>query len=299
MLRSMYQSPALRAALAFGLGGAAFAIGNLILAKILSSYEFGLLSLVIGVISVAGLSAPLGMDFVIARRGLALGTELRRRALLTSVIIGLATVAISAVLYQLRVSLLLSVLAATVAMGVSQSVAAHFQSRRQFGLSGAFMQSSNWALMLIAIVVWVGGIGTATVPSALVAAFALTTAVVGWIMVAKHAAEGQAAPPLSGLWGEAISLLAINAAGSMLLQLERLVIPITIGIDALALFGVAASLVGSPFRMLQMAIWFTMIPRLRDANTVSERRRLLRHEFLVFSIVMGLASWLSGYWRRE
>ena len=33
-----------------------------------------------------------------------------------------------------------------------------------------------------------------------------------------------------------------------------------------------------------------MIPRLRDANTVSERRRLLRHEFLVFSIVMGLAS---------
>lgn len=290
MLRSMYQSPALRAALAFGLGGAAFAIGNLILAKILSSYEFGLLSLVIGVISVAGLSAPLGMDFVIARRGLALGTELRRRALLTSVIIGLATVAISAVLYQLRVSLLLSVLAATVAMGVSQSVAAHFQSRRQFGLSGAFMQSSNWALMLIAIVVWVGGIGTATVPSALVAAFALTTAVVGWIMVAKHAAEGQAAPPLSGLWGEAISLLAINAAGSMLLQLERLVIPITIGIDALALFGVAASLVGSPFRMLQMAIWFTMIPRLRDANTVSERRRLLRHEFLVFSIVMGLAS---------
>jgi O-antigen/teichoic acid export membrane protein len=175
-------------------------------------------------------------------------------------------------------------------MGVSQSVAAHFQSRRQFGLSGAFMQSSNWALMLIAIVDWVGGIGTATVPSALVAVFALTTAVVGWIMVAKRAAEGQATPPLPGLWGEAISLLAINAAGSVLLQLERLVIPVTIGIDALALFGVAASLVGSPFRMLQMAIWFTMIPRLRDANTVFERRRLLRHEFLVFSIVMGLAS---------
>lgn len=290
MLRSMYHSPALRAALAFGLGGAAFAIGNLILARILSSYEFGLLSLVIGVVSVAGLAAPLGMDFVIARRGLALGTELRQRALLTSVLIGLATLVISEALYKLRVSLLLSVLVATIAMGVSQSVAAHFQSRRQFGLSGAFMQSSNWALMLIAIVDWVGGIGTATVPSALVAVFALTTAVVGWIMVAKRAAEGQATPPLPGLWGEAISLLAINAAGSVLLQLERLVIPVTIGIDSLALFGVAASLVGSPFRMLQMAIWFTMIPRLRDANTVFERRRLLRHEFLVFSIVMGLAS---------
>ena len=249
----MYHSPALRAALAFGLGGAAFAIGNLILARILSSYEYGLLSLVIGVVSVAGLAAPLGMDFVIARRGLALGTELRQRALLTSVLIGLATVVISAVLYKLRVSLLLSVLVATIAMGVSQSVAAHFQSRRQFGLSGAFMQSSNWALMLIAIVDWVGGIGTATVPSALIAVFALTTAVIGWIMVAKPATEGQATPPLSGLWGEAISLLAINAAGSTLLQLERLVIPITIGIDALALFGVAASLVGSPFRMLQMA----------------------------------------------
>jgi O-antigen/teichoic acid export membrane protein len=290
MLRSMYQSPALRAAFAFGLGGVAFAIGNLILARILSSYEYSLFSLVIGVVSVAGLAAPLGMDFVIARRGLTLGIELRRRALLTSVLIGLATVAISAVLYKLRASLLLSVLGATIAMGVSQSVAAHFQSRRQFGLSGAFMQSSNWALVLIAILNWVGGIGTATVPSALIAVFALTTAVVGWIMVTKRAAESQAIPSLSGLWGEAISLLAINAAGSALLQLERLVIPITIGIDALALFGVAASLVGSPFRMLQMAVWFTMIPRLRDANTVSERRRLLRHEFLLFSIVMGLAS---------
>jgi O-antigen/teichoic acid export membrane protein len=295
MLRSLYHSPALRAAGAFGVGGAAFSIGNLILARILPSYEYGLISLVIGVVSVAGPTAPLGTDYVLARRGLMLDAALRRRVLITSTLIGLATVVIAELLYDLRISLLSVILVTTVAMGVSQAVAAHYQSQRQFGSSVPFMQSSNWALCLIAVITWMSGAVTAATPAALVAIFALITAAIGWAMVAKRTAGVEARPALAGIWGEAVPLMAINVAGTMLLQVERLIIPVTIGIGNLALYGVAAALVGSPFRMLQMAVTFTVIPRLRDTHAIPERRRLLWHEFLLFTVVMGpssVAIWL-------
>jgi O-antigen/teichoic acid export membrane protein len=290
MLRAIYRSPSIRAAVAFGFGGATFTIGNLILARVLSSAEFGLLSLFIGVISVAGPSAPMGMNHVLARRGLPLGAGLRRTALVTCLLIGLATALVCATLYHLSMPLLVSVLIATVAMGLAQSVTAHFQSQRQFGLSIPFTQVSNWVLAPIGVLAWVCSITTATLPAIIIALATAIAAAVGWFMVARGTTDGKPQPAPPGLWGEAISLMSINVAGSLLLQLERLVIPMTIGIENLALFGVAASLVGSPFRMLQTAINFTVVPRLRVASASSERRQLLRREFLLIAVVMGPAS---------
>jgi O-antigen/teichoic acid export membrane protein len=175
-------------------------------------------------------------------------------------------------------------------MGISQSVAAHFQSQQQFGLSVPFVQASNWLLMLIAVIASVCSMTSATLPSDLIALTGLITAAVGWLMIEKRTAETAPQPVLARLWGEALSLMTINVASSVLLQLERLIIPMVIGIEDLALFGVAASLVGSPFRMLQHAVTFTVVPRLRDASSVVERRRLLRHEFLLCGLVMGPAS---------
>jgi O-antigen/teichoic acid export membrane protein len=306
MLKSLHKSPSLRAAIAFGLGGAAFAGGNLIFARILSSYEYGLLSLVIGVIQVAGFSAPLGLDYLIARRGWTFGPRLRRTVLLASTLVGLGTFFVTMELYHLKVSLLIPTFVATAAMGISQAVAAHFQSQQQFGLSVPFVQASNWLLLLIAAIAALCSMTSATLPSDLIALTGLMTAAVGWLMVKKRTAENAPQPALAPLWGEAISLMTINVASSVLLQLERLIIPVVIGIEDLALFGVAAALVGSPFRMLQHAVTFTVVPRLRDASSIAERRRLLRHEFLVCGIVMGpaalviwqvapwLAHWLLG-----
>jgi O-antigen/teichoic acid export membrane protein len=289
----------MRAAIAFGLGGAAFAIGNLIFARILSAYEYGLLSLVIGVIQVAGFSAPLGMDYLIARRGLTFGSRLRRTVLLTSTLVALGTFFVTMELYHLNVSLLIPVFVATAAMGVSQTVAAHFQSQQQFGLSVPFVQASNCLLLLIAVIAALCSMTSATLPSDLIALTGLITAAVGWFMIKKRMGENAPQPVAAQLWSEALSLMAINVASSLLLQLERLIIPMVIGIEDLALFGVAASLVGSPFRMLQHAVTFTIVPRLRDAGSVMERRRLLRHEFLLCAIVMGPAAlviWQLAPW---
>ena len=295
MFRALYQSPALRAAVGFGFGGVAFTAGNLILARVLSSHQYGLLSLFIGVVAVAALCAPLGLDYVVARRGVSLGRGLRRAALLTSATVGLATALISSALYNLEASLLLAIFVATVGMGTSQSVAAHFQGQRQFALAMPFTQMSSWVLMLIGFIAWICGITTATLPSALIALAALMTAAVGWFMVAARTGDSDTRPAATTLWSEAISLMTINVAGAVLLQLERLIIPMTIGVENLALFGVAASLIGSPFRMLYSAVHFTVIPRLRDAASIADRRRLLRRELLLFGVVMApttVALWI-------
>jgi O-antigen/teichoic acid export membrane protein len=290
MLRALYQSPALRAAAAFGLAGAAFTLGNLILARAFAAQQFALISLVIGVISVSGPSAPLGLDLVIARRGLSFTSHLRRAVLVTSVSIAVVTACIAAALYGLSITLLCAIFLATAAVGVSQATAAHFQGRRQFTVAVPYLQMSNWALVPVALVSAAFSLTTASVPCALIALAALTTAAVGWQRVAKLTEGDQSDFAGPAVWQEAISLVTINTASGLFMQLERLVIPMTVGIEHLALFGVAVSLVGSPFRMIQGAISFTIIPRLREAKNVEERRQLLRHEFILIGTVLGLAS---------
>ena len=72
---------------------------------------------------------------------------------------------------------------------------------------------------------------------------------------------------------EQLDLVALLGAGLVFMQLERLVIPRVLTYEDLATFGVVSSLVASPFRMLQNAVFYTIIPRLRGAPPVEERRR--------------------------
>jgi O-antigen/teichoic acid export membrane protein len=287
MLRELYRSPALRAAATFGLGGVAFSLANLIFARAVSARDYGLLSLMIGVVAVAGPMAPLGVDYVLVRRGWTLNHGLRRQGLLTSALTGLLAVAVSAVLYHPGSHLLAAILVATISTSVSQLVSAHYQSQRQFGVSMLFIQSTNWSLLAISAVAWIFGITTAAPSAALIAGSGVVIAMLGWLLVAHRQPRDLQAPTMQGHWAEAVSLMLINVTGSALLQLERLVLPMTVGIEQLALFGVATALVGSPF---QMAATFTIVPRMRDAATVVARRRLLRHEFALFCVIMAPAS---------
>jgi PST family polysaccharide transporter len=287
MLNLLYRSPALRTAAAFAIGGVAFSVGNLILARFLSAEAYGLVSLVVGLISLAVLIAPLGIDTVVTRRGWPLGTALRRRALAASVLTGLVMTILGYVLYDLSAPLLVCLFVATTSGGVTQATGAHFQSQRQFSISVLILQASNWAIVVAGLVAAVSGSKTAVPASATLAAIALVTAVISWVLVARETVDVKSSTALKGLWADSIPLLATTGASAIFMQLERLVIPKTIGISELALFGVLAALVGSPFRMIQSAVVFTLVPRLRDAGTVRARRQLLRREgVLILSVVL-------------
>jgi O-antigen/teichoic acid export membrane protein len=286
LLKTLYKSPALRVTAAFAVGGLAFTIGNLILARVMPPTEYGLVSLVIGIVAVGTYIAPLGIDLVVPRRGLPLGTALRRAAAVTSALLALAATVLAAAVYRLEWGLLACILVATTAAGIVQVTAAHFQSQHRFGISVPLLQASNWALVPVGLMTAVVGVGGALLPSALLALLALLTAATGWglVMVDARAAPRQGLP--SRLWQEAVPLMAVTSASACFLQLERLVIAPTVGINELAVFGVLASLVGSPFRMLQAAAGFTLIPRLRQAASTQARAQLLWHEALVVVAVM-------------
>ena len=298
MLRAVANSSSIRAALALGLGGVAFTAGNLILARALPSDEYGLVTLFVGILSVASLTAPLGLDLLVARRGLLLGPPLRRAVLVASAGVAAVTAAVAAVAYDLAFDLALALFFAIAAAGVVQGVTAHFQGQRQFGIAAWILQTSNFILIPAGLVALAAGLTTATAPAVLIAALMVLAA--AWAALSQSrpaaAAHGSATTPTPGapairtLWGEALALVTITAAAAVFMQLERLVLVPTIGIQGLALFGVVAALVGSPYRMLQAAVQFTLIPELRATPGLGERRRLLSRELLLVTAVAGLGS---------
>ncbi|HEX4676307.1 MAG TPA: hypothetical protein VH209_13315 [Steroidobacteraceae bacterium] len=292
MLRELLQSQSLRAATALGFGGVAFTLSNLVLARILPSPEYAVVCLLIGIVSVAGLAAPLGLDLVLGRQGLRLDAAFRRTVLGISTSMALLTTVLTAIFYHLEFSLLMCVFAATVASGVTQAIAGHFQGQRQFGAAVWMLQLSNWTLLLAALLTACFGRRTALVPCVLIALAGMLGAVVAWRWVARSPGVGAGGvqPRPASLLGEALSLVAIHTSNSVFLQLERLLLAPLVGVQALALFGVVAALVGSPFRMLQAAVLFTLTPNLRGARSVAERRRLLRREGIHVTAVIGAGS---------
>jgi O-antigen/teichoic acid export membrane protein len=205
-------------------------------------------------------------------------------------LVALVATALAAAVYRLDSGLLACVLVATTAAGIAQVTAAHFQSQHRFAISVPLLQASNWALVPVGVITAIAGAGGALLPSALVALMGLLTAAAGWglVMADRHLPARADLPPR--LWREAVPLMAVHSASATFLQLERLVIAPTVGINDLAVFGVLAALVGSPFRMLQAAVGFTLIPRLRQAASSQARAQLLRREALVVVAVMAMGS---------
>ncbi len=95
----------------------------------------------------------------------------------------------------------------------------------------------------------------------------LLAALSGWIVLFRERAMKPARETWFP-WTEAFSFAGLNAAGLVLIQLERLVIPHVLPLSDLATYGVLAAIAGSLFRVLQMGVGYTLLPRLRVASNV-------------------------------
>lgn len=294
MLRGLLRSPSLRAAAAMGLGGVCFSVGGLILARELPTQEYALLSLVLGIVSVAGNTAPLGLDQVVGRRGIRLDARWRRATLGASLVTALGAGIFSGLIYRVPPALMACVALITLTLGMAQSVGAHFQGQRQFGIAVWVVQLLNGMIALIALVAAITGLGTATEVCALIGIGAMLGAAAIWRLV-RHESSPARQPSPWTVRREALSLAAMQAGGSVFLQLERLLVAPTVGLHELATYGVLAAFVSSPFRLLQGAVQFTMIPRLREAGDARARRALVRREgaLVALPLIAGSAAiWL-------
>ncbi len=292
-MRTLWYSPTLRSAVIYGASGLGFAGANLILARVLATAEYAVFTLVIAIVNLSFALAPLGVDGIVQRRHLDAGPILLKRTLAAGIVTATASVGVAALAYHLNGFLLLLVFAATVGGGAMAVAGAQFQSEQRYGISLALTQSPNLVLIGAALAVILTGSREARLPLIISSAGFVLAGVVGWWILFRE----RPSKPHHGTgfpWGEALAFAGLNAAGLLLVQLDRLIIPHVLPLHDLATFGVLAAIVGSLFRVLSMGVGYTLVPRLRGAASIVERRRLIAHEAkLVTAIIVAgsLAIW--------
>jgi O-antigen/teichoic acid export membrane protein len=295
------RSAALRTTLVFGFAGIGFAVANLILARVLPTLEYAIFALVITFLNVGIPLAPLGADVVVNRREVARDGRLLFRALATSLVTAGLAAWVASRWYDVDPRLLWVILVAVTAGGTNYVAGAHFQSRRQFRISLPLLQGVNFVMVAAALLTWVLGVRDAMLALALVGGSYLIFATIGWTRMLRQPSTGGAGrEPF--LWTEALSCVGVSGVAILLGQLERLLIPQLLTLEVLATYGVLAAIVGSVFRMLWMGVGYSLLPRLRAAESVRERRRLLRSELRTVGAVVVVASiglWVATPWLVE
>ena len=288
-MRRLWRSATLRSVAVLGVSGLGFAAANLVLARALPTEEYAILTLVVALVNVGYPLAAAGVDGVVNRRRLEAGPRLLGRLLHSLVPVGLLFTLIGLGGYETSLSISLMILLCTMAGGAVLVAGGQFQSEQRFGISLALNQSPNLILLLSAAWVLAAGSRTAETPLAVWTVGFLAAAAAGWWLLCR---ERLAKPERSVdfPWSEALAIAGLAAAGLLLIQLERLLLPYLLPLEDLATYGVLAAIAGSLFRVLQMGVGYSLLPRLRAAPGVIERRRLLFREARLVVAIAALGS---------
>ena len=276
-MRRLWRSPTIRSAAVFGAAGVGFAAANLILARVLPPAEYALVTLVVALVTVGVALAPAGMDGIVNRRHLEAGPRLLKRVLFATTSTGLVFALVGALAYRTPATLTAMIFVATAVGGAVVVAAAKFQSEKRFGLSLALSQSPNLILLLAALVTATVGAREAWFALLMVTLGGIPAVIWGWrtLFSERHAKPERS---VEFPWNEAVSYAGMQTSGLLLVQLERLVLPHVLPLRDLATYGVLAAIAGSLFRVLQMGVGYSLVPRLRAAADVRQRRRLVAKE---------------------
>jgi O-antigen/teichoic acid export membrane protein len=288
-VRRIWRSPTIRSAAVFGTAGVGFAAANLILARALPPTEYALVTLVVALVTLAFAVAPAGIDGMVNRRHLEAGPRLLKRVLVATTATGFVFALVGDLAYRTPATLTAMIFVSIAVGGALMVAGAKFQSEKRFGLSLSLVQSPNLILLLAALVTMAAGVREAWLALLILTLGIVSCAIWSWrkLFRERHAKPHQSVEyPLH----EAFSYAGMQATGLLLLQLERLVLPHVLPLHDLATFGVLAAIAGSLFRVLQMGVGYSLMPRLRAAKDVRERRRLVAKEARLVGAVVLLGS---------
>ena len=293
-LSGIMRSPALWAAFAFTISGIGFAVASLLLARSLPKMDFGAVMLAVALINLGVQFAPAGADGVVNRRHVDFGRPLFWRGLGTSLLAALVFLIGARLGYELAWPHALLILAGVLTGGVGRIGAAKFQSMERFSLSLLLLQGANLAILLAAILLASSNLTSALLPLGAYVLGLAITACWGWsALFRRRKVESGAFESFS--WREAVAYASVHLAGVVMSQFDRLVIPKLLSLEELATFGVLAAVTIAPFRILQLGLGYTLLPRMRNAATITARRRLLWQEALMTGVIAataGIAVWL-------
>jgi O-antigen/teichoic acid export membrane protein len=294
LLHSLLRSKALRATAALGASGLALACGNLILARLLPEAEFARFALMYSIVMIGISLGPIGADVVLARRKFEPDAKLYRQVLITSALTAAVLAVASGVAYPLRPALLICLFVSIVAGGVRTVAVAHYRSHERFGFALMLTVSTNASVLVASILTLLLHGDSAILPAVAMLASLCLTAMLGWRAIAQPSPGTAAIAGYS--WLEGWSAVSFSGAGSILIGLDRLVMPRLLGLEQVATFSVLATIAGSPFQMLQLGVGYTLLPALRNAPSAERRRHLFVHEALVVGgtcLAASITVWLA------
>lgn len=287
------RSSALMPVFFYAASGTGYALANLLLARRLTERDFALFTLVLAMMNLGPTLAAAGLDGVAVRGGLRFMPAVSLRVWLASALVALA-LGVAAMTYGVGAAAVAMIVVSSAAGGTTLVAAAEFQRRHRFALSLLLVQAPNYTLLVAALIAVVVGSRGAYLPLLVTTGGFLASAAYAWWLVSREPRAGTDAAMVP--WAEAFSLAATGASGSILTQLDRLIIPYVLPLSSLATYGVLSSVAGSLFRVLQRGVGYALLPRLRAAPGVVERRRLVAGEARVVAgvaLVGALAIWLA------
>ncbi len=279
-------------ALWIGLGGFAFMLGNLALAGVLEPADFGRLALFEALTGIGVYLSPVGLDSLVVRRELRVGSSSLGRATGSSVLVAALVGGIAVTLFGFALPAVALLGGAVLAAALARMCAASEQAAVRLGRSQLLTQLPNVCfgtggvlLAVIGISSWQSGAGV------LVAGYVMSALLgVGLLRRGWRPEASERLDPLA--WRKALSFVGIMASILVLHHVERLVIPRFLGLEALATFAVVATVVGSPYRILQDGVGYSLMPRIRAERSVPVRRRLVRSELALIG-PLGIAGGLA------
>jgi hypothetical protein len=288
-LGRLLRSSSLQAALGFGVGGVAFSLGNLLLARALPVSEYGRYSLAIALFNTLWMTAALGFDEGSLRRHCWLGSRAFVRTTLTGGGVALLATLVGRLVYRLDFTTLGFLAAAILAAGYGAVAGAQLRRAGAQAAALAISNPANWSVIVCGAASLLLRLDTARLALIGLVASVSLAATVGWVQARRLQAKAPEVHEDAPLH-EALNFVSILAAGAVIVQLERLIAPKVLGVDALANFAVLASVALFPFRMLRSGVGFSLAPKLRRVATIGERNRIIVHELGAVLAVLSLAS---------
>lgn len=278
-------SRSLQSSSLFAVSGIAFAVGNLCLAAKLTVSDYGALTLFLGIYVVSGHVAPIGVDQLMLRRQIDPGRGTIAVLILLALPVALVTALLAGGIYRMPLAES-ATLGALTFVGAFVCVAACILRRKGWMIGALALDTGgNWFLLLLGLI---GLIVHLTDPVLLFTLLVAGSAAIGWRYVLKY----HRVPPAerqSIIFAEALPLLGISVAGTVLIQTERLVIPLMLKLEDLAIFGVLTSLAIAPYRVLASGLGYALTKDLREA-TRAVRLKVIRRELVICCAALLLAT---------
>jgi O-antigen/teichoic acid export membrane protein len=280
LIARLLKSDSLRSAIGFAAGGAGFAVGNILLAKVMSPEGFGVVALVLALNQFGLTFGPFGLEIVANRHRPRVGPRLGLLALAFATATGIIAAAIAYLYYGLSAGIVALLLPMVMGSATGRVCSALFQGEHRFRAAMVLSQASNYVLLFIALLALGLSLTSENFVLILMAVGYVIASALGWLTAYRTLNEGRQEIKYDVALSEGAAVLGIGVGVEILSQFERLAIPKVGSVQMLATYAVLAAVAGSPFRMIRIATSFSLLPRLRAVTSAAEARAVILRESL-------------------